>query len=181
MLQIFVPPFLLLVAVTSNLATAIKKRPTQTLSRGWGDDLTWVQTYDEGLNKASQSNKPLMVIHHLEVCPHCDALKKVFAENEEIQAMADKDFIMLNLIETVDSSIVCTQAVESTPDLSGGGMHSDTVQFSTSDDFIPDPSFTVRADIAGRYSNHLYAYEPQDIPLLIENMKKAKRLLPAEL
>uniref|UniRef100_UPI00398F2EAC anterior gradient protein 3-like isoform X2 n=1 Tax=Pristiophorus japonicus TaxID=55135 RepID=UPI00398F2EAC len=163
MLQIFVPPFLLLVAVTSNLATAIKKRPTQTLSRGWGDDLTWVQTYDEGLNKASQSNKPLMVIHHLEVCPHCDALKKVFAENEEIQAMADKDFIMLNLIhETTDKNL----AID--------GRYVPRIIFV-------DPSFTVRADIAGRYSNHLYAYEPQDIPLLIENMKKAKRLLPAEL
>lgn len=38
-------------------------------------------------------------------------------------------------------------------------------------DFIPvwfffvDPSLTVRADITGRYSNRLYAYEPSDIPL----------------
>ena len=31
--------------------------------------------------------------------------------------------------------------------------------------FSPDPSLTVRADITGRYSNRLYAYEPSDIAL----------------
>lgn len=31
--------------------------------------------------------------------------------------------------------------------------------------FSPDPSLTVRADITGRYSNRLYAYEPTDISL----------------
>lgn len=31
--------------------------------------------------------------------------------------------------------------------------------------FFPDPSLTVRADITGRYSNRLYAYEPSDISL----------------
>lgn len=30
---------------------------------------------------------------------------------------------------------------------------------------FPDPSLTVRADITGRYSNRLYAYEPSDISL----------------
>ncbi|XP_067854462.1 anterior gradient protein 3-like [Heptranchias perlo] len=163
MLQLFLPLFLLLVAVTSNLATAIKKRPPQTLSRGWGDDITWVQTYEEGLYKAKKSNKPLMVIHHLEECQYCDELKKVFAENEEIQAMADKDFIMLNLMhETTDKNLA--------PD----GKYVPRIMFV-------DPSMTVRADIAGKYSNRLYTYEPKDIQYLIQNMKKSKRLLPVEL
>lgn len=30
---------------------------------------------------------------------------------------------------------------------------------------LTDPSMTVRADITGRYSNKMYAYEPQDIKL----------------
>lgn len=30
---------------------------------------------------------------------------------------------------------------------------------------FPDPSMTVRADITGRYSNRLYAYEPADMKL----------------
>ncbi|XP_078391211.1 anterior gradient protein 3-like [Cetorhinus maximus] len=163
MLQLFAPLFLLLVAVTSSIATAIKKRPPQTLSRGWGDDITWVQTYEEGLYKANKRNKPLMIIHHLEDCRHCVALKKNFAENEEIQAMADKDFIMLNLMhETNDKNLA--------PD----GQYVPRIIFV-------DPSLTVRADIVGRYSNRLYAYEPQDIQLLIENMKKSKRFLPSEL
>lgn len=36
------------------------------------------------------------------------------------------------------------------------------IPFSSS--FV-DPSLTVRADITGRYSNRLYAYEPSDAPL----------------
>ncbi|XP_060681405.1 anterior gradient protein 3-like [Hemiscyllium ocellatum] len=163
MLRVFVPLLLLLVAVTSSLATAIKKRPPQTLSRGWGDDITWVQTYEEGLYKAKKSNKPLMVILHLEDCKYCQALKKVFAENDEVQAMADKDFIMLNLMhETSDKNLA--------PD----GKYVPRIIFV-------DPSMTVRADITGRYSNRLYTYEPQDIQILINSMNRAKRLLPAEL
>ncbi|NXG67841.1 AGR3 protein, partial [Hemiprocne comata] len=109
------------------------------------------------------SNKPLMVIHHLEDCQYCQALKKAFAENEEIQEMAQDNFIMLNLMhETTDKN------------LSPDGQYVPRIMFV-------DPSLTVRADITGRYSNRLYTYEPQDIPFLIENMKKALRLIQTEL
>ncbi|NXN77875.1 AGR3 protein, partial [Bombycilla garrulus] len=156
---------LLLIAVTSNLAMAIKKekRAPQTLSRGWGDEITWVQTYEEGLYQAKKSNKPLMVIHHLEDCQYCQALKKAFAENEEIQEMAQNNFIMLNLMhETTDKN------------LSPDGQYVPRIMFV-------DPSLTVRADITGRYSNRLYTYEPQDMMFLIDNMKKALRLIQTEL
>uniref|UniRef100_A0A8D0BNE8 Anterior gradient 3, protein disulphide isomerase family member n=1 Tax=Salvator merianae TaxID=96440 RepID=A0A8D0BNE8_SALMN len=155
----------LLIAISSNFAMAIKKEKKlpQTLSRGWGDDIIWVQTYEEGLYQAKQSNKPLMVIHHLEDCPYCQALKKVFAENQEIQEMCQNNFIMLNLMhETTDKNM--------SPD----GQYVPRIMFV-------DPSLTVRADITGRYSNRLYTYEPQDLPVLIENMKKALRLIQTEL
>ncbi|MXQ83298.1 hypothetical protein E5288_WYG001418 [Bos mutus] len=130
---------------------------------GWGDDITWVQTYEEGLFHTQKSNKPLMVIHHLEDCQYCQALKKVFAQNKEIQEMAQNNFIMLNLMhETTDKN------------LSPDGQYVPRIMFV-------DPSLTVRADITGRYSNRLYTYEPQDLPLLIENMKKALKLIQSEL
>lgn len=153
-----------LVTFSSNLAMAVKKenRP-QTLSRGWGDGITWVQTYEEGLYNAKKSNKPLMVIHHLEDCQYCQALKKAFSESEEVQQLAKENFIMLNLLhETTDKNLV--------PD----GQYVPRIMFV-------DPSLTVRADIIGRYANRLYTYEPQDIPVLIENMKKAMRLVQTEL
>ncbi|XP_037693434.1 anterior gradient protein 3 [Choloepus didactylus] len=156
---------LIFIAVSSNLAMAIKKekRLPQTLSRGWGDDITWVQTYEEGLFHAQKSKKPLMVIHHLEDCQYCQALKKVFAQNEEIQEMAQNNFIMLNLMhETSDKN------------LSPDGQYVPRIMFV-------DPSLTVRADITGRYFNRLYTYEPQDLPVLIENMKRALRLIQSEL
>ncbi|KAM8978741.1 anterior gradient protein 2 homolog [Sarcophilus harrisii] len=171
--KLSVSTFLLLVAISHTLAKEItpkagaKKEETQpklpqTLSRGWGDKLFWTQTYEEALYKAKTSNKPLMIIHHLEECPHSQALKKVFAESNEIQKLADK-FVLLNLIyETTDKH------------LSPDGQYVPRIMFV-------DPSLTVRADITGRYSNRLYAYEPADAPLLLDNMKKALKLLKTEL
>ncbi|CAI5788620.1 Uncharacterized protein PODLI_1B035374 [Podarcis lilfordi] len=91
------------------------------------------------------------------------ALKKVFVDNQEIQEMCQNNFIMLNLMhETTDKNM--------SPD----GQYVPRIMFV-------DPSLTVRADITGRYSNRLYTYEPQDLPVLIENMKKALRLVQTEL
>ncbi|XP_061411618.1 anterior gradient protein 3-like [Lethenteron reissneri] len=138
-----------------------KKMP-QTLSRGWADEAEWVQTYSEGLYRAKKEGKPLMVIHHLEECPYSQGLKKAFAENAEAQKMADKDFIILNLVfETHDKHLA--------PD----GYYVPRIMFV-------DPSLTVRADIAGKYSDKLYTYQPEDLNLLVANMKKAKILLHTE-
>ena len=103
-----------------------------------------------------------MVIHHLEDCPHSQALKKAFAEHKEIQKLAEK-FVLINLVyETTDKH------------LSPDGQYVPRILFV-------DPSLTVRADITGRYSNRLYAYEPSDIALLYSNMQKALKLLKTEL
>nr|XP_020637108.1 anterior gradient protein 2 homolog [Pogona vitticeps]XP_020637118.1 anterior gradient protein 2 homolog [Pogona vitticeps] len=173
----FASVFLLLIAISYTLAkdttTKNEKKDTkevketrpklpQTLSRGWGDQLIWTQTYEEALFKARTNNKPIMVIHHLEDCPHSQALKKAFAEHKEIQKLAEK-FVLLNLVyETTDKH------------LSPDGQYVPRILFV-------DPSLTVRADITGRYSNRLYAYEPSDIALLYSNMQKALKLLKTEL
>uniref|UniRef100_A0A3Q3K5T9 Anterior gradient 1 n=1 Tax=Monopterus albus TaxID=43700 RepID=A0A3Q3K5T9_MONAL len=139
---------LVLVAVSSTFGKYIPKsgkRIPQTLSRGWGDQLIWAQTYEEGLYWSR--NKPLMVLFHLEDCPHSQALKKVFAEDDEIQKILDEDFIVLNLVyETVDKN------------LSPDGKYVPRFLFV-------DPTMTVRADITSRYSNRMYTYEPGDLQL----------------
>ncbi|KAM9307424.1 anterior gradient protein 2 homolog [Pholidichthys leucotaenia] len=139
------------------------KRVPQTLSRGWGDQLIWAQTYEEGLYWSRSRNKPLLVLFHLEECPHSQALKKIFSDDYEIQKTLDEDFIVLNLVyETTDKH------------LSPDGQYVPRVLFV-------DPSMTVRADITGRYGNRMYAYEPGDIKLLMSNLQKAKKLLKSEL
>uniref|UniRef100_A0A8C9A387 Anterior gradient 2, protein disulphide isomerase family member n=1 Tax=Prolemur simus TaxID=1328070 RepID=A0A8C9A387_PROSS len=154
--KISVSGFLLLVALSYTLAKDTTVKPgakkdskpklPQTLSRGWGDQLFWIQTYEEALYQSKTSNKPLMIIHHLDECPHSQALKKVFAESKDIQKLAEQ-FVLLNLVyETTDKH------------LSPDGQYVPRIMFV-------DPSLTVRADITGRYSNRLYAYEPSDIPL----------------
>ncbi|XP_053900052.1 anterior gradient protein 3-like isoform X1 [Malaclemys terrapin pileata] len=138
-------------------------RMPQTLSRGWGDEIEWVQTYEEALTRSRNSKKPLMVIHHLEECPYSQALKKAFVSSPEIQKMAQEDFIMLNLVHS------------STDDnMAPDGHYVPRILFV-------DPSMTVRADLTGKYKNRMYAYEPEDISNLIENMRRAKTLLHTEL
>ncbi|XP_068542275.1 anterior gradient protein 3-like [Anas acuta] len=138
-------------------------RIPQTLSRGWGDDIEWVQTYEEGLARSKHSKKPLMVIHHLEECPYSQALRKAFASSPEIQQMAQEDFIMLNLVHS-----------SSDDNMAPDGHYVPRILFV-------DPSLTVRADLTGKYGNRMYAYEPEDISTLIENMRQAKLLLHTEL
>ncbi|XP_075685705.1 anterior gradient protein 2-like [Rhinoderma darwinii] len=135
----------------------------KTLSRGWGDSIDWVQTYEEALAKSRETRKPLMVIHHLEDCPFSQDLKKAFAADVMAQKLAQQDFIMLNVVHPVADE-------NQSPD----GYYVPRVMFV-------DPSMTVRTDLAGRYSNRLYAYEAGDIPELITNMKKAKIVLHTEL
>nr|XP_033786849.1 anterior gradient protein 3 [Geotrypetes seraphini] len=165
MLQSTLALVFVLIAVSSNLAMAInkEKKLPETLSRGWGDEIPWMQTYEEGLFHAQQTNKPLMVIHYLETCEYCQALKKVFSEHAEIQEMAQNDFIMLNIRhETTDKNLY--------PD----GQYVPRIM-------MVDPSLTVRDDLTGKYSNRRYTYQPEDIDLLKTNMKKALHLLQTEL
>ncbi|KAM4689480.1 anterior gradient protein 2-A-like [Discoglossus pictus] len=162
--------FLLLIATSLTLAKDVPKdkgqtkpnKQPQTLSRGWGDNLDWVQTYEEALFKSKTTNKPLIVINHREDCPHSQSLKKAFSENLCIQALAP-EFVLLNVIyDPTDKNLFLD------------GQYVPKIVFV-------DPSLVVRADIPGRYSNHRYTYEPTDIDLLCENMKKALKLLKTEL
>ncbi|NP_001290861.1 anterior gradient 1 isoform X1 [Esox lucius] len=153
---------LLVTCIDVSIQKKIKLAP-QTLSRGWGDDITWVKTYEDGLKTMKESKRPLMVIHHLQDCPHSQALKKAFVADKTIQKMAKSDFVMLNLThETTDKNLA--------PD----GHYVPRILFV-------DPSMTVRTDIVGKYSNSRYNYGPSDMALLAENMKKAKLLLHTEL
>uniref|UniRef100_A0A672HLK2 Anterior gradient 2 n=1 Tax=Salarias fasciatus TaxID=181472 RepID=A0A672HLK2_SALFA len=122
---------------------------------GWGDQLNWVQTYEEALSLSR--NKPLMVLFHLEDCSQ--SLKQALAHDDEIQRILDEDFVVLNVIQETEDQ-----------NLSPDGKYVPRIVFV-------DPSTTVRDDIVGPYSNRLYTYEPTDMKHLLENMKKAKKLL----
>ncbi|XP_070702614.1 anterior gradient protein 2 homolog [Pempheris klunzingeri] len=166
MIKAVLSALLVLVAMSSTFGKYIPKsgkRIPETLSRGWGDQLLWAQTYEQALYWSRSRNKPLMVIFHLEDCPHSQALKKVISDNTELQKTLDEDFIVLNLVyETTDKH------------LSPDGQYVPRILFV-------DPTMTVRADVTGQYANRMYAYEPSDIKLLMTNLKKAKKLLKSEL
>uniref|UniRef100_A0A672HML0 Anterior gradient protein 2 homolog n=1 Tax=Salarias fasciatus TaxID=181472 RepID=A0A672HML0_SALFA len=151
---------LVLVALSSTFTKYVPKsgqRIPQSLSRGWGDQLNWAQTYEEALSLSQSTNKPLMVLFHLEDCSQ--SLKQALAHDDEIQRILDEDFVVLNVIvETLRHLLLHCYVIY-------------YVHFPT------DPSMRVRDDIVGPYSNRLYTYEPKDMKHLLENMKKAKKLL----
>ncbi|XP_027880155.1 anterior gradient 1 isoform X1 [Xiphophorus couchianus] len=139
------------------------KTATAPLSRGWGKNIKWVKSFEEGLSESAKSQKPLMVIHHLDNCPHSKALKEAFVADKSIQKMAKDDFIMLNVVEEIGDKHLA-------PD----GYYVPRILFV-------DPSQTVRADIVGKYGERLYTYGPDEMELLAANMKKVKLLLHSEL
>ncbi|XP_036397329.1 anterior gradient protein 3-like [Megalops cyprinoides] len=126
------------------------------MAREWGEDIDWVQTYQDALNMARSRQKPLMVIHHLDECPLSQGLKAAFSAHEEIQRMAKEDFIMFNVVhETGDRNLA--------PD----GYYVPRIIFI-------DPSLLIRMDITGKSETHKYTYTHTDVELLMENMKKAR-------
>ncbi|KAM9305644.1 anterior gradient protein 2-like [Gastrophryne carolinensis] len=135
----------------------------KTLDRGWGEGIDWIQTYEEALARSREQKKPLMVIHHLEDCPFSQELKQAFVADKLAQKLAEEDFVMLNVVHPIGDD-------NQSPD----GHYVPRILFV-------DPSMVVRTDLAGRYSNKMYAYEAGDIPELVVNMKKAKVLLHTEL
>ncbi|XP_038161024.1 anterior gradient 1 [Cyprinodon tularosa] len=155
--------FFISLCATAEAQKKKAKTQTQNLSRGWGKTIKWIKSYEDGLSELGKSQKPLMVIHHLDNCPHSKALKEAFVADKSIQKMAKENFIMLNVVEeTGDKNLA--------PD----GYYVPRILFV-------DPALTVRTDIVGKYSNRLYAYGPEDMKLLAANMKKAKLLLKNEL
>uniref|UniRef100_A0A3P8SFV2 Anterior gradient 1 n=1 Tax=Amphiprion percula TaxID=161767 RepID=A0A3P8SFV2_AMPPE len=156
--------FALLVGICASVGEEKNKtaKPPASLSRGWGDTIHWVETYEDGLSKMEKSQKPLMVIHHQEDCPHSQALKKAFVADKTVQKMAREGFIMLNVVEETGDK-----------NLALDGYYVPRIVFV-------DPSKAVRNDITGRY-DHLFAYGPEDMGILADNMRKAKVLLKAEL
>ncbi|KAJ8255677.1 hypothetical protein COCON_G00195410 [Conger conger] len=126
------------------------------LARGWGEDIDWVETYEEALRTSKTSKKPLMVIHHRESCPICKDLKAAFSGHEEIQRMAKEEFVMFNLMhETKDSNLA--------PD----GYYVPRIIFV-------DPAMVVRSDITRPGKKYMYSYTDNDMQQLLDNMKKVK-------
>ncbi|XP_008327311.1 anterior gradient protein 3-like [Cynoglossus semilaevis] len=162
--------WLLLTLIFGVCVTAAKEEKEEIyeedpdhLSRGWGSEIRWSSGYEPALIEMAANKKPLMVIHHKDDCPYSQALKKAFVEEESIMKMAQKDFIMVNVVEETGD-----------PNMAPDGYYVPRILFV-------DPSLTVRADIKGQYSNHHYTYEPKDMELLAQNMEKAKNLLHDEL
>uniref|UniRef100_A0A8C4IYF5 Anterior gradient protein 3-like n=1 Tax=Dromaius novaehollandiae TaxID=8790 RepID=A0A8C4IYF5_DRONO len=144
-------PLLCSFLLFNGLMVAAQRKVQEPLSTGWGDDIEWVQTYEEGLARSRQSSDadfptpPPPTHTPKNIFLFLLALKKAFASNTEIQQMAQEDFIMLNLVHS-----------SSDDNMAPDGHYVPRILFV-------DPSMTVRADITGKYGNRMYTYEPQDI------------------
>merc|ERR1711916_356240 len=65
-------------------------------SRGFDDDIEWLNSIEEGKAASAETGKPLVVLIHKTWCGACKNLKRVFAGSSKV-AEAAKDFVMVNL------------------------------------------------------------------------------------
>mmetsp|Transcript_2197 Transcript_2197/g.7894 ORF Transcript_2197/g.7894 Transcript_2197/m.7894 type:complete len:155 (-) Transcript_2197:95-559(-) len=67
---------------------------TRIDARGWNDEIAWYN-YEDGLELAKETGKPMMIVLHKTWCGACKRLKPQFAESAEIQELSEK-FVMVN-------------------------------------------------------------------------------------
>ena len=81
-------------ALTLTLLAALL--PATTLAGGdWNDrEIEWL-SYDEGLQAAERSGKPVCLVFYTESCPHCTAYSKVFHDDAVVDKA--KSFVMVRL------------------------------------------------------------------------------------
>nr|XP_015214895.1 PREDICTED: anterior gradient protein 3-like [Lepisosteus oculatus] len=77
--------------------------------------------------------------------------------------MAKENFVMFNLLHETED-----------PNLAPDGYYVPRIIFI-------DPSLTVRTEITGKSKKYKYAYSPEDIQTLYDNMKRVRLLLNTEL
>lgn len=63
-------------------------------ARGWNDNIDWYG-YEEGIAKAKETGKDVVIVLHKTWCGACKRLKPDFAANKELEELA-KNFIMIN-------------------------------------------------------------------------------------
>ncbi|XP_067677409.1 thioredoxin domain-containing protein 12-like isoform X2 [Haliotis asinina] len=123
-------------------------------ARGWGDDIDWVNLQD-GLAKAKEQNKPLMLVIHKSWCGACKALKPKFAETKDIISLS-KQFIMVNTENEEEPS---------------------EKQYSPDGGYIPrilflDPEGNVRKEFINENGNDKYRYYYPDTEDIVTSMNK---------
>ncbi|XP_021938575.1 thioredoxin domain-containing protein 12-like isoform X2 [Zootermopsis nevadensis] len=73
---------------------AIVTASSQNSGRGFGEQYNWF-SLKEGLERARNNNKPLMLIIHKTWCGACKALKSQFSASKEIEVLSSH-FVMVN-------------------------------------------------------------------------------------
>ncbi|KAL6071034.1 Thioredoxin domain-containing protein 12 [Balamuthia mandrillaris] len=65
-----------------------------SLARGFNEKIHWV-SYEDGLKRAKEENKPAFVLLHKSWCGACKRLKPAFAGSTEVEQLSEK-FVMIN-------------------------------------------------------------------------------------
>lgn len=131
-----------------------KPDTTNSLGRGFGDEIEWVADLDTAFQVSKSTRKPLMLIIHKSWCGACKALKPKFRESAQIRELG-KSIVMVNLEDDDEPD-----DEKFKPD----GGYIPRILF-----FTPDGDF--HTDIVGSNPNYKYFLATPDV--IVENMKKA--------
>ncbi|XP_076035510.1 thioredoxin domain-containing protein 12-like [Oratosquilla oratoria] len=126
-----------------------------TLARGLGDAYSWV-TLGDGLTKAKETGKPLMLIIHKSWCGACKAFKPKFAGSEEAK-MLSSHFIMVNSLDNEEPT---------DPKYAPDGGYIPRILFLDSDGHV-------HQEIYNKDGNPSYKFYYSDDKTVVTSMKQA--------
>eukprot|EP00026_Physarum_polycephalum_P018936 Phypoly_transcript_20728.p1 GENE.Phypoly_transcript_20728~~Phypoly_transcript_20728.p1 ORF type:complete len:156 (+),score=22.11 Phypoly_transcript_20728:169-636(+) len=144
----------LLVIVLLGLISAAFS--SDSLARGWGDDITW-HTLDAARALSKENGKPVMIIIHKSWCGACKRLKPDFAGSSDIVKLS-ANFNMVNALDDEEPA---------------------DEEFKPDGGYIPrifylDPATQkVRTDIYNKAGSDKYKYFYSDASAVLAGMKSA--------
>merc|ERR1712038_354121 len=133
------------------------------LSNGFGDEIEW-KPWNEALDLAKKTEKPIMVLLHKTSCPACKSFKPIFANSKEILELSSK-FIMVNA--------KFGQEPSNEPKLSVDGKYVPRIIFL-------DSESNVLKEVINHKGNPKYKYFHQTAQTVVQAMESALNIISAK-
>ncbi|CAG5117506.1 unnamed protein product [Candidula unifasciata] len=122
--------------------------------KGWTKNIHWV-SLKEGQRMAREQKRPAMIVFHKPWCRACKALRPRFANNREIELLAN-DFIMISVED---------DEVPRSSELSPDGSYIPRILFL-------DPEGNVLSHVYNQQGNKQYKYYYPETASIVESMKQ---------
>jgi len=136
--------------------TAARSTPARAGAEDWNDQQIQWRSYEDGLNEAKATKRPICLIFYTTWCPHCANYSKVFADPKVVEK--SKSFVMVRLDKDKNQEI----SKQYSPD----GEYIPRTYFLSSDGKLDD-------SLAEQRAQYKYFYNEKDPASILAGMDRA--------